>query len=372
MAAGESARELADSMAAAATRMRNRAERVDRAAQNYRAGEEGERRCSELLVQLAPDGFFTLDDRCLPEAKGNLDHLVVGPPGVFIVDSKNWSGTLAIEGRTLRQNGRRRDNAVEAVRSQAAGIAERLEDAGLRSDLRPVLCFVGEAQLADRSVLDPVHLVNADDLTPFLRSLPRVLSGADVDTRVAALLRILPRRRESERDGAAPPPAEAPTEMLVFLDSWRKAGRHRLYVKSSEGADVGYLDLLNGEVHPATDEWAPTLGRLLPHYVKGDTPGIAAADMSEAARGRLRRFLDSLLGRDDTQASAPPILAAYRWRGHGKNRLYLHRIDSSGLKATLGWFDLEGSRYRCEESNAAGVLSYCAQQYRALRGLSAD
>lgn len=366
MAAGESAREVADGITAAAARAQSRADRLKRVAQNYRAGEEGERLCSELLVQLAPDGFFTLDDRALPDAGGNLDHVVVGPSGAFIVDSKNWSGTLTIEGRTLRQNGRRRDNAVEAVRGQAVRIAELLEEVGLPTDLRPVLCFVGEAKLDTKRSLDRVHLVNAEDLASFLGSLPRSLSGAAVDERVAALLRVLPRRRDSQGEAPHLPPAEAPTELLVFLQSWRKAGRHRLYVKSSEGADVGYLDLLSGNVHPAASEWAPILGRLLPHYIKGDTPGIGAADMSEAARGRLRRFLDSLLGRDDTPASPPPILAAYRWRGHGKNRLYLNRIDGSGVKSTLGWFDLEGSQYNCEQPNTAAVLSYCAQQYRSL------
>ena len=160
-----------------------------------------------------------------------------------------------------------------------------------------------------------------------------------------------------------------PEELVVFLESWRKQGRHRLYVKAADGVQVGYLDLVSGEVHAAMADWEPLLGRLLPHYVKGDTPGIAATDMSTAAMGALRRFLASVLG---PLREAPPqrtILAAYRWRGHGKNRLYLHRIDADGVKSTLGWFDIDHGRYSCDEPGTGPILSYCGEQYRSFSRL---
>jgi hypothetical protein len=55
-----------------------------------------------------PDDFYVIHD--VATAHGNLDHVVVGPTGVFIVDAKNWRGIVTSDGRReLLLNGRRTD-----------------------------------------------------------------------------------------------------------------------------------------------------------------------------------------------------------------------------------------------------------------------
>src|SRR5215207_10676757 len=75
---------------AAALRARGR-----RSAGAWAAGAEGERRVAEALTQL-PAGWLVLHDRLLMPglAESNLDHLLVGPAGVILIDAKNWAGQI--------------------------------------------------------------------------------------------------------------------------------------------------------------------------------------------------------------------------------------------------------------------------------------
>ena len=58
-------------------------------------GHLGERWTGEELDRLG-DGWFVEHD--VPRAHGNWDHLVVGPPGVFLLDSKFFDEPSKVEG----------------------------------------------------------------------------------------------------------------------------------------------------------------------------------------------------------------------------------------------------------------------------------
>ena len=54
----------------------------------WRRGAVGERRTARLLAALERHGWAVLHDLALPDGRANLDHLVIGPGGVFVIDSK--------------------------------------------------------------------------------------------------------------------------------------------------------------------------------------------------------------------------------------------------------------------------------------------
>jgi hypothetical protein len=101
---------------------------------------------------LAARGVRVLHDRRIPRTKANIDHIAVGPAGVFVVDAKRYRGSphLRVDGGLFRPRVERlvvgsRDQTklvagmhrqVEAVRSAlaAAGHAE--------IPVRGALCFV--------------------------------------------------------------------------------------------------------------------------------------------------------------------------------------------------------------------------------------
>jgi hypothetical protein len=98
----------------------------------------------------AEAGVVLLHDRRVPSSVANIDHIAVGPAGVFVIDAKRYKGRIAVE----RRGGLLRDRSEHLIvrgsdRSKLVdGVLRQLEvvRAGLdrHTDvpLRGVLCFV--------------------------------------------------------------------------------------------------------------------------------------------------------------------------------------------------------------------------------------
>ena len=63
----------------------------------WRRGAVGERRTARLLGPLERQGWAVLHDLAVPRSQANLDHLVIGPGGVFVIDSKQYRGRLQLD-----------------------------------------------------------------------------------------------------------------------------------------------------------------------------------------------------------------------------------------------------------------------------------
>src|SRR5215207_8064838 len=63
----------------------------------WRRGAVGERRTARLLGPLEREGWAILHDLAVPGSRANLDHLAIGPGGVFVVDSKQYRGRLQLD-----------------------------------------------------------------------------------------------------------------------------------------------------------------------------------------------------------------------------------------------------------------------------------
>jgi Nuclease-related domain len=61
-------------------------------ARTWQRGAQGERHTARLLDRLTRDGFVVFHDLAVPDSPANIDHLVIGPSGVFVIDSKQWTG----------------------------------------------------------------------------------------------------------------------------------------------------------------------------------------------------------------------------------------------------------------------------------------
>ena len=59
----------------------------------WRRGAAGERRTARLLDLLERQGWAVLHDLAVPGSRANIDHLVIGPGGVFVIDSKHYRGS---------------------------------------------------------------------------------------------------------------------------------------------------------------------------------------------------------------------------------------------------------------------------------------
>jgi hypothetical protein len=63
-------------------------------ARAWQRGAAGERHTARLLDRLGRDGYVSFHDLATPHSPANLDHLVLGPSGVFVIDSKQWKGQI--------------------------------------------------------------------------------------------------------------------------------------------------------------------------------------------------------------------------------------------------------------------------------------
>ena len=64
----------------------------------WRRGAAGERRTARLLGPLEQLGWVVLHDLAVPGGRANIDHLAIGPGGIFVVDSKQYRGRLQLDG----------------------------------------------------------------------------------------------------------------------------------------------------------------------------------------------------------------------------------------------------------------------------------
>jgi hypothetical protein len=144
-------------------------------ARTWQRGAHGERHTARLLDRLTRDGFVVFHDLAVPGSPANVDHLVIGPSGVFVIDSKQWTGSVQQGAAGLVwHNHYPLDRTLETVRWEAQVIGHLLG-----TQAAALVCVHGAhvhggGLHAQGVAIVPAHLLRSalgDD---------RVLSDADV------------------------------------------------------------------------------------------------------------------------------------------------------------------------------------------------
>jgi hypothetical protein len=73
----------------------------------YSGGWEGEKQVAKLLTNKLNDDYYILNDLYLQGGSGDIDHIVLGPNGVFVLETKNWSGNVSCSGDEWQRAGKR-------------------------------------------------------------------------------------------------------------------------------------------------------------------------------------------------------------------------------------------------------------------------
>ena len=142
--------------------------RLFRAFQRLNRGERGELCVGEVLDELRSDGYRVFHD--LVRDAFNVDHVVVGPAGVFVVETKFRSGRGEIEfrnGEGLFVGGRKEDNDPLKQARGCAGEINKLikETTGQEIWVKPLVVFVGDWRIkntwrnTDARVFTPAQVV---------------------------------------------------------------------------------------------------------------------------------------------------------------------------------------------------------------------
>jgi hypothetical protein len=125
-------------------------------------GAAGEQATAALLARLPRRRWTVLHDRAVPGSRANLDHVVIGPTGVWVVDSKAYRAPLRIRrGRVWAGS---RPVPTGAVAWEAERVGERL---GV--DVTPIVAVHGDGLRRRGRRSDGVRVVPASGLLRRLR-----------------------------------------------------------------------------------------------------------------------------------------------------------------------------------------------------------
>ncbi|MHB1011066.1 MAG: nuclease-related domain-containing protein, partial [Propionibacteriaceae bacterium] len=117
----------------------------------WSVGADGENALGGMLARMARPELRVLHDRRIPRTTANIDHVVVCPTGVWVIDAKRYVNSrpqLRVEGGIIRPRtelllvgGRDRTKLVEGMHKQLNLVRTALSD---QPDVpvRGVLCFV--------------------------------------------------------------------------------------------------------------------------------------------------------------------------------------------------------------------------------------
>jgi hypothetical protein len=99
-----------------------------------------ELRTTHALEDLDPDAWTVIKDLEWPGGRyGHVDHVVIGPSGIYVIDTELWNGDVSVYGDRLRHEGVTQDSVVTAQTEAAAAVALFLPGVPQRL-VKPVLC----------------------------------------------------------------------------------------------------------------------------------------------------------------------------------------------------------------------------------------
>ena len=163
-------------------------------------GERGELIVAQVIERdLLPNGYVVFHDVPIEDGKRrfNVDHLLIGPNGVFAIETKNYSkpkrGEVKVtyDGKHVRWNGvsHRDDEARQAIAVAMAAKDLIFKETGLKVFVKPVLCAVGWFATSDSLFGHPVLVLMEKQLGSLIPKVyPKVpLSEQDRNLIVAKL-----------------------------------------------------------------------------------------------------------------------------------------------------------------------------------------
>lgn len=191
MSAGTSAAQQAQRMSALAKSHQLEAERARAESGRFAAAAIAERQLANRLSPLTAHGYYLLADRKWPGSKNaQLDLIVVGPSGVWIIDSKHWKNFTVAAGAMFRDQA---DVTDEVLR--LADVAYDAEDVftsiGLApGEVRPILVMHGhKGRLGE---IGSIEVVGEADIHKHLMSRGTRLTTNQVEKVLTVAMRYFP------------------------------------------------------------------------------------------------------------------------------------------------------------------------------------
>lgn len=140
--------------------------------ENWFLGKRGELAVTRALNAL-PDRYVLLNDLMLPNGRGNVDHFLIGPNCLFVIETKNYDANVRCDRERWLVNGKPVTSLSRQVKANALAVRNSLQAVftmhGARLPyIEPILTFVKHTHRLE--LTEPtVHVLKSEELVSFIR-----------------------------------------------------------------------------------------------------------------------------------------------------------------------------------------------------------
>jgi Nuclease-related domain len=154
----------------------------------WERGAQGERATAGYLTALEDAGFISFHNRWVAGLRGDVDHIAVGPSGIFVIETKTTKAKVEVIRDRLLLADHDKQEWVDQVTREAMAVQIALRDLvdPLHRTVSPVLCVHGTGPGIGRTVAG-VQVVSGARLVAALSSAPPVLTDTDIQRLAGAV-----------------------------------------------------------------------------------------------------------------------------------------------------------------------------------------
>ena len=295
---------------------------------------------AKVLAPLSLSGWHALHDRVGPTGD-NIDHIVIGPGSVIVLDAKSWNGRLEVRNGKLLNGGWSQTKAVTHLATQRRAVRDAIRrrvDGDGPVDM--ALVVTTQEELAPLTVGDTIvlglgHLANA------IESTRSIYDSETVDRLFAVLSEAFPPAGTvtptttglHHVDGLELGDLFNRANRFLYLTTTRRSGEHQMLLRDEDGERFGRKDLRTGEIELDHQD-----DPLVEHLLRSATQtglGLRAQDLPEVPVLIPGNRLVQLAGRLHTS-----VVVGNRWQGRNQDRLYGTLASPSDGVFDLGYVDL--------------------------------
>jgi hypothetical protein len=158
----------------------------------YKQGFEGEKQVTKVLSSTLSNDYFLINDVQLVAGKrSNIDHIVLGPTGIFVLETKNHRGKIVCHGDSWTGIGQ---NPFTQARFNASRVHEVIKASGIfESKLwaQAVVVFANKkVELDIRKAPSNVGVLKVDELTNYITQETTRLSAQEIELMSREILNV--------------------------------------------------------------------------------------------------------------------------------------------------------------------------------------
>jgi hypothetical protein len=157
--------------------------------ERLRRGISGEEAVADALAGLPPS-YWVLHG--VSTGHGDVDHVVIGPTGVFALETKAWDGKFYRSRGQLYCNGKPAEHVLRQARGAAGQVRELLLAAGIDEWVEAVVVAARASVSRSPVRFRKSYVISIKDLVGFVTDRPHSLSSLTVLQAKTTLMQVVP------------------------------------------------------------------------------------------------------------------------------------------------------------------------------------